>query len=136
MHHRSLDGVRMAEDLVGGLDTTMCEQVSHVRRAPHAHFAPLMLLAPRAQLRLGHAFGRIHRLPRLARHLRGDVGRHAHMTWAAVVDDLKLEHAGGLREDSDGLHIASAVGAHRRIRSQHQRAHAQFADHLAEEEAI
>ena len=71
---------------------------------------------------------------RKARRLRID--RHSGQPRTEIVHDLQLEHAGGERQILNGLHVSGAVRAHGGVGAEHQRAHAEFADHLAKEEAV
>ena len=93
-----------------------------------------MLLTPRAHLRLGHAGGRVFRLALPLRRGIRDILRDTRVSGPAVVNDVQFEHTGGERKILDGFHIAGAARPHMRVLPQHEGAHTEFADQLAEEE--
>ena len=136
MHHGAFHGMRVAEYRVCVLDTALAQQIAHIGGAPRAHFLGLMLLAPCASFGLGSPLQRVGRLAGFGRHHRLRIDRHSGQPRTEIVHDLQLEHAGGERQILNGLHVSGAVRAHGGVGAEHQRAHAEFADHLAKEEAV
>ncbi|MFR4786081.1 MAG: hypothetical protein ACLUAM_06090 [Bifidobacterium adolescentis] len=103
----------------------------HTRTA----FAWMFLLHARRSA-LDSPLQRVGRLAGFGRHHRLRIDRHSGQPRTEIVHDLQLEHAGGERQILNGLHVSGAVRAHGGVGAEHQRAHAEFADHLAEEEAV